>query len=1532
MSSDQDQEIDIDVEEEIRRELEQLGTLDNDNDGAGNEDADEYHQPDSVASVHEEDRVGEESNEEDGLHRMSSWQDYLDTIASRANDTLDFLDEHKDEDGPKTIVAEKSTTASGGAENTSYALQDTGEIVPVGEIVGVHGLSWEGHRVIYAMTYNGKCFQDKSIERQLELEEQELAERLKDLHAKTASEEALLDALHAEAAEAGIPTGGLTHDAPKISVSAVEGAQKDAEASHTPVAIVPAAQQRPTSKSPQLDPHKQELLLYKEEERLLVEELHSLVSQQRDQAGEHGQLHYRLDCFRTRRAVAVRGLRQTKEKLRELQAKERQLYHIITVEAKATFDREKDRSALLIAKAQAAMAKQAALRDTLIAKMGVKKQRAETVSGILRQITGETKELSGRAAAEEAEIAVILKQVEEEAAALEVKKAQRDDILLSRLHAEEAARHYELSLLIRAAKSQKPNVQVEMDEIEVLKAPNAGLRKIPNLKEAVNIRHINFDNNLLSSTRGLDVLKNLKTLSLNGNHYAVLNVEYLTKLRALFAASNQIGDIENLSACDHLQLLDVSYNPLTNCEFLTPVVTLQVLLMRSTKVKDITYISSLRNLIYLDLSANNLYNVDLRFLAMCPLLQGLTVAENLYTETPVVPCTVLNEIDLSSNKIKQLNITTWTPTLRVIDISNNQLRQIEPLVMCPFLEELYAQNNFLTDFRDVYALSVCQSLRILDLRQNPVIHDRNFSSAAAILFESLRVLNGEELAKKSLHSSTNPLKIVKWCAEACEYLDPYLSNREDKDQKLQTFEDYHRIIYAQRRNITSFMGPAYRPYLQYISTQEGTPIDEDARAAFQLQEARLGWLTSMLQQNLSELADVGRHKPASGDIMLLPWLDSLRSRIKLHSIVYVQSLWRMFMSRRYWLKRTGASRLIQRCYRRYIVRKRIKEEEARVRKLEVDVRRVQSVWRGYRTRKWFATARAGLEGIRNERAQMRADAAAHAADAACAAAKAAAGELNATAGAGGEGVLGGDGDTYDGGRPSPSQSPGLPDLDDDPEMNEWLANANENAFDEEMDKYLGDESLVHFEGFGGVAGGREEIDGQSTERNELTGDDMTSNLRGYGAQVGAGRTDGSGLTQGTLFGDQKGLAKVGKATNARGDGKKPAGQKRSQLAASGDADGVGGHGIASDGGGNRADGKDGNAQSDAGADESDAWNLTNELSQRLWRKKKDRYAKLEKQARFREMMRDPLNRLRAFQRAHEGHPETQVPASNVHHGDKTVRKDRVIYAWDIPDTRGMEKPTESQQKAKETYDPMMEALKEARKLRVSFEFQFLLEMDSRKGNTLQTAKFTKEVYHPGHKSKGTLLVNNYVASKLQGPAPATFHDGYDDGRDSRRTLSPPNRPVPRSPQYSATHGISLSRQPVEGYANLRPLGTRKSPPPKTPPGVSPTDYLNLLRPFPHHHHLNVAPSQRHPRAQRQQQPIPLVPQFHTLPHGTTPSHLQNPLERQEQQQQQQRQQQHQRQHVSVAFRRPENVLGPYKVLPGIHPLRRVETVHSTSEI
>ncbi|KAJ3037248.1 Leucine-rich repeat and IQ domain-containing protein 1, partial [Rhizophlyctis rosea] len=1000
-----DAEDDEDIEEIIKQELAALDSSDplpsSTNDNHVEDDLRRAPSSTSWPMLNASPSLILRAEDEYSLERLTSWQDYINTISERDAERQAILEDDE------TSQFDESDRERGVVEDVAALAPEPKPPDDEEELVS-----------------------ETAIDERLAQEEAELAERLRELHATSKSEQAILDALNAEASVSGIRAREDRSVTPKEST--YQRQEKGAVKEVIPVRGVddqgrkPSPQIAPQTELPSTFGSASTLAAVEAEEQDLIEEYNTLTKQQRHEAGEQAKLQFRLDSLQNQKASTIRTLRQTKDKMRQLQEKERTLFHWLTHDAKSAYDREKDRSAVLLSKAQALMKKMKVTQEGYRSRLTTWREEGDALSTQKSTLTSSHSTLSTQYQKAQQDLLFLQSQLSAESALLESRRTERDRLLLQKLQQEEAERQLEVELLIRAAHRQRPDRVVEFSEIDFLEAIGVGLRKIPDLSDAANIRHIKLDDNLLSATKGLEVLKNLKTLSLSGNQYSTIDMQCFVLLRSLNAASNQIVGVENADKCKRLQLLNLSYNPLSDVAFLSSVRTLQVLSLSGTQIRDFNPISALTDCIYLDLSSNHLHNIDLKFLSNCGILQCLDLKDNLFTVVPLVPCLLLTDLEMEGNKIEELKIESYSLTLRSMNFNNNQIRKVQPLVNCTFLQELNLQNNLLTDMTDLFAISLCHELRVLDLRKNPLVYDRHFKEAALILLPSLQVLNGDWI-ERDHKTRPNHLRIIKWCRAAYDFMNPYPAEPEDKELQLQVYDDYFRIVTGQRRNIASFMGPIYIPYQRYLSSPQDL-IQDDAGDASQLEETRIGWMTSSLMTNLEVMRDLRKHKPTNFELLLLPWSEELLSQIWMSSIVYTQSRWRMILWRRKRVRCIRAAIRIQSWFRRSISEKKERFEreksEGLVKTKVIAAVKIQKILRGHKTRKWFENTKEHLRAVQDSRERRKTER------------------------------------TREFGRAKLNASPEVEDID--PALEEWLATTGHEDFDKEMDRYLQDERLHHF--------------------------------------------------------------------------------------------------------------------------------------------------------------------------------------------------------------------------------------------------------------------------------------------------------------------------------------------------------------------------------------------------------------------------------------------------------------------------------------
>ncbi|KND02272.1 uncharacterized protein SPPG_09058 [Spizellomyces punctatus DAOM BR117] len=1286
--SGSDEEIDFDVEEVIRSELKALSNL-------TSTEEDDEHVSDEETNGTTSPTIQDDSDDSElpTLERMESWADYIQTIESREADRREYDNNFTEDELPPADLEEYLMGSSRSSLelplDTPIAtidlqphlpadIDDIDTDTPAMVAENIDYSEWKADTDSYLKDVdsvsdnieNGTMdthLDQAELDRHLEEVESELNQRLSILQTKSASEEALLESLHKEAEKAGIPldpplrrelveeTLGLT-----ATRSLAEGLPERNGSNRSLLDIQQEVLASQRAASPQAyhtteilpimalvetpavtDVESEEEKLLRATERNLRAEYDFITGRQREEAGEQSKLRFRLDSFSTSKTTHSRAIREFKQRQRDVQEKTRRLVAWFANDAKVAFDKERDRAAVLMGRLNPLLESQQSLQRSAEDKLTNKKQTAEKLASDIAKLREEARPLIEKATASSSDIESKNEEIERQTNQLQQKKAQRDALLLKRLEEEEAARKRELDLLLGSLKRQRQSSEAsaaELLELESLELKETSLTKIPNLEAAPKIRHVILDNNMLSDVRGLEGLKDLRSLSLQGNHYTTLDLGWFTELRSLNAANNDLSEISHISACAHLHVLDLSHNPLKSLEFLSSAKSMHVLVLRNTQLVELGHLEALRQLLYLDVSQNRLHNPTLESISDCKLLQYLSLSENVYTEFPRIPNNMLCELDVHHNNIRNLNIAKWSPRLRIINLSDNHVKYIEPLAMAPFLQELNLANNYLADFTSIFGLAVCRDLKSIDLTDNPIVHDANFHKVIAVLFPRIKSINGrtiEDLAKakgQKRFAKYTSVKVVKWCKAACKYLRTFIEDEhQSTGEKAQCLQDFRRVVQAQHRNIATFMGAQYKPYLRYLYAPSSLSETEEMRIVLQLQERRINWLAALLQQHVSEIESLLKRQEPNFDMALMACVEELSDRIKDASIATIQALWRGRMVRRAKLRRNGAARLIQKCWRQYKLRKleNVNIQLAHARQQAAAVL-IQATWRGHKIYEWYkkekrkssAKALVSKAGISKPPHQVP--------------------------------------------TPRPVARPHSPDdLDDlETDVHKWLDNANENEFDEKMDSYLQTENLVHFSQpvkppiqrrVSKQYGAAVHKDAEAVLRQQfetlLNSNDAPpigprDPLHMLLVSRGMVKTPSPGRT---AFGDAREMS-IRRTPSP--EGRDPTGMTASMLLSRrSQADRL--HQSVPDQPEHEAE----KQPEDIGAEgEKTAWNLSSEVTQALLQRKIGRDAKMQKQAKLRERLKDPMERLKTIQALQH--------ASALKHGGEATRNG-VIYEWDV---------------------------------------------------------------------------------------------------------------------------------------------------------------------------------------------------------------------------------------------------------------------------
>ena len=235
-------------------------------------------------------------------------------------------------------------------------------------------------------------------------------------------------------------------------------------------------------------------------------------------------------------------------------------------------------------------------------------------------------------------------------------------------------------------------LDVSCNEIKLIR----GLEKNPELKE------LKLYSNRISKIEGLDKLKDLCSLHLQDNNISRINngLQKLKKLKMLRLDGNQMQTITiaELAACSMLTYLNISHNGIEDISFLNCLPHLEEFYASHNNLKRVPDLGRCKKLQELDLSYNKISNIS-----------GLS------------SLAAVTIIQLEHNNIKSSDISNILKTVEEFYLKNNQIQNIKKIPShFPVLEVLDVSCNVIDNFDEVCcALQGSSTLRELSIADNP---------------------------------------------------------------------------------------------------------------------------------------------------------------------------------------------------------------------------------------------------------------------------------------------------------------------------------------------------------------------------------------------------------------------------------------------------------------------------------------------------------------------------------------------------------------------------------------------------------------------------------------------------------------------------------------------------------------------------------------------------------------------------------------------------------------------------------------------
>ena len=253
---------------------------------------------------------------------------------------------------------------------------------------------------------------------------------------------------------------------------------------------------------------------------------------------------------------------------------------------------------------------------------------------------------------------------------------------------------------------------VSQDTLEVIAAlpllknltlANCGLTGISPLKDAVDLEHLDLNNNTIRTIDAISSMIKLQELNLSQN--AVKSLEALsgnTTLTRLNLSTNDIHSLAPITNLAGLKWVDASTNAITDLGEIGKLSALATLSLKNNKLTSVESLQNCSTLTDLNISSNQLSNIDA--ISKITSLMYLDCSYNKLTELPSFnkDCQLVT-INASNNQISNLERLSGLKNLNNVNMDYNEnISSISTLSKCPKLIEV---NVYGTKVTDVSALT-----------------------------------------------------------------------------------------------------------------------------------------------------------------------------------------------------------------------------------------------------------------------------------------------------------------------------------------------------------------------------------------------------------------------------------------------------------------------------------------------------------------------------------------------------------------------------------------------------------------------------------------------------------------------------------------------------------------------------------------------------------------------------------------------------------------------------------------------------------
>ena len=212
---------------------------------------------------------------------------------------------------------------------------------------------------------------------------------------------------------------------------------------------------------------------------------------------------------------------------------------------------------------------------------------------------------------------------------------------------------------------------------------NVDIKSLKGIGCLTGLKDIDLCSNEITDLSGIESLKNLEILYLNGNKLTgnLKKLSGLKKLKSLSLEENKITSLLGIEKLTKLEELNIFDNQVTKLGELKKLTKLTKLSLSYNKLKNLSGIEKLKNLKDLDAFNNKLTKLN-----------------------EVKKLTKMDDLRVSKNKIKSLAPLKNLKNLTSIYVDDNKLTSLSPLNKLTKLTEISANNNKLTKVSDIGSL------------------------------------------------------------------------------------------------------------------------------------------------------------------------------------------------------------------------------------------------------------------------------------------------------------------------------------------------------------------------------------------------------------------------------------------------------------------------------------------------------------------------------------------------------------------------------------------------------------------------------------------------------------------------------------------------------------------------------------------------------------------------------------------------------------------------------------------------------------